>query len=452
MRQVLLNHERGVAEIKALNATLLDKIQALAHQEQATRTNEQKVTQLLMASPLPITVANFTSGLYVDVNPAWERFFQHTKTDVIGKTSVDMGFWRDMAERQGWIDRFSADGRVSNYEVTFLMRDGSHRIIMLSSERFRYGDDDCVLTMSVDVTERKHLESELKVLNTRLEQRVAERTRELDHSNQELTLTMSRLQRTQDELLQSEKLASLGSLVAGVAHELNTPLGNALVTSTTLSKDVDDVLQAITKGELRRSLFESFLVRVAEGAQLTQRSLQRAVTLIASFKQVAVDQVSERRRGFDLSQALTEVIDTLRPNIKLRALQLELDLPHGVSMDSFPGPLGQVVMNLVTNAVTHAFDDGAPGTIRVTAFQHGTDAVRVIVQDDGAGIAPEHVGQVFDPFFTTRLGHGGSGLGLSISHRIVTKVLGGQISVQSSPGNGAKFELTLPTVAPTVVY
>jgi PAS domain S-box-containing protein len=451
LRQVLRTHENNLAEVRALNSSLLGKVQELAQQERATRFTEQKVSQLLMASPLPITVASYNRGVYVDVNPAWERFFKYQKEDVLGKTSVDLGFWRDLGQRQGWIDRLAADGRVSGYEVTFQMRDGTPRSFMLSSERFFYGEEDCVLTMSVDVTERKRLESELKELNTGLEQRVVERTRELDDSNQELTRTMSRLKHTQDELLQSEKLASLGSLVAGVAHELNTPLGNALVTSRTLSKEVKDMLDAVALGELKKSAFQSFLSRIAEGALLTERSLERAVMLIASFKQVAVDQVSERRRSFDLAQALREVVETLRPNIKRLSLRLELELPVNLTMDSFPGPLGQVVINLVTNSVTHAFDGRTNGIIRVRAFQHGADVVRVIVEDNGSGISGEHLGQIFDPFFTTKLGRGGSGLGLSISHRIVTKVLGGQINVQTPPQGGAVFELTLPMTAPSVV-
>ena len=452
LRQVFGAHQGSVIEIQTLNTSLLSKMEALARQESATRANEQKVQQLLTASPLPITVAKFLSGVYVDVNPAWERFFQYSRSEVLGKTSVDLGFWSDMAERQGWIDQFSAEGRVSGYEVTFRMRDGTSHIFMLSSERFQYGDDDCVLTMSVDVTERKQLESELKSLNVSLEQRVADRTLALDRSNQELLLTMERLHRAQDELVQSEKLAALGSLVAGVAHELNTPLGNALVCASTMSSDVNEMLKNMNSGVLKKSTFETFLGRVGEGAQLTQQSLHRAANLITSFKQVAVDQVSERRRDFDLSEAINEVIDTLRPNIKRSDLRLDLALESGISMDSFPGPLGQVVMNLITNAVAHAFDGREFGVIRVSTVQDGADRVRVAVEDDGTGIAPEHLGHIFDPFVTTKLGRGGSGLGLSISHRICNKILGGQITVQSTPGHGARFELALPRVAPSVVY
>ena len=452
LRRVFGAHQSSMAEIQALNQHLRQKVQELAQQESATRTNERRVLQLLSASPLPITVANLATGVYVDVNPAWERFFQYSKNEVLGKTSIDLGFWKDLRQRQGWIDAFTAEGRVSGHEVNFLMRDGQSRDILLSSERFFYGEEECVLTMSVDVTDRKRLEHELKVLNANLEVRVSERTHELNQANRELQATMDTLKRTQDELINSEKLASLGSLVAGVAHELNTPLGNALMSASTITHDISVMEQHLGQGNLKKSVLENFMERVKDGVNLTLRSLERSVSLIASFKQVAVDQDSERRRIFDLAQTLNEVLDTLRPSIKRRQLQLAVDVPDGITLDSFPGPLGQVVMNLVSNAVNHAFDEMAAGTIRISAVLASDTTVRIMVEDNGAGIPAEHLGQIFDPFFTTKLGSGGSGLGLSISHRIVGKVLGGQVVVQSVVGQGTRFELELPLKAPLVVY
>jgi signal transduction histidine kinase len=314
-----------------------------------------------------------------------------------------------------------------------------------------YGSEECVLTMSVDVTERKALESELLQINSQLELRVLERTRDLDHSNQELVLTMQTLQRMQRELIESDKLASLGSLVAGVAHELNTPIGNALIAASSMAEEVARMQQTVSAGNMRRSAFEHFMGHVAEGSDLTLRSLQRAVALISSFKQVAVDQASERRRNFDLAQVLGEVIDTLKPQLKRSSAQLELALQPGIAMESYPGPLGQVIINLFTNALAHGFENRSTGLITVRASLLGTDRVCITVSDDGNGIEAAHLGHIFDPFFTTKLGRGGSGLGLSVSHRIVTKVLGGQIAIRSEPGQGASFTLTLPTTAPDVV-
>jgi PAS domain S-box-containing protein len=454
MRIVLLANERRIVQVQDLNASLREKMNALAEQEQATRNNERRVRQILNASPLPITVAGYASGTYVDVNPAWERTFGHRRQDVIGKTSVDLGFWRDMTQRQGWIDQFSREGRVSGHEATFNMKVGPARTFLLSSERFQYGEQECVLTMSVDVTERKLLDDELRQLNAHLEQRVTERTRAVEQSNVELVQTMATLQQAQDELVESEKLASLGSLVAGVAHELNTPLGNALVATSAMQEKVQETIRSVEAGQMKKSSLTANLQHLLEGTTLAERSLQRAVELITGFKQVAVDQESERRRTFDLAQMLGEVLDTLRPNLKRSglALQLQLRLHPGVSLDSFPGPLGQVIINIVMNALNHAFEGRSAGVVEVfTEPVPGQSSVRIRMTDDGVGIATQHLGQIFDPFFTTRLGQGGSGLGLSISRRIVTRILGGQLTVHSTPGRGTCFEMVLPTVAPSVV-
>lgn len=442
---------RMTALLASRLANMREQSEQISAKEQSARLNELRVTQILTASPLPLTVGNLHTGVYIRVNPAWVKHFQIEEDQAIGKTSVDLGFWKDMQDRQGWLDLFHTEGRVSGYEVNYRMRDGSSRIFMLSSERFLYGDEECVLTMSVDVTERKALESELKQLNAYLEQRVVERTHDLNRSNEELLLTMETLQRTQHELIEADKLASLGSLVAGVAHELNTPIGNALMAASSMSEDVVVIQRAVASGEIKRSTFESFLSQVAEGASLTLRSLQRAVALISSFKQVAVDQASERRRAFDLAQVLGEVIDTLKPTLRRASVRIELDLQSGIEMQGYPGPLGQVIINLFNNAVAHAFEGRESGVITVKARQLSAYRVQVQVSDDGTGIAAEHLGQIFDPFFTTKLGRGGSGLGLSVSHRIVTKVLGGQLTVRSKPGEGSTFELTLPTTAPDVV-
>jgi PAS domain S-box-containing protein len=451
MRLILQAHEKRLNDISALQEKLEEKIAALAKQEKAARINAERVTQILKASPLPITVADFNTGAYVDVNVAWERFFGHEKHDVIGKTSIDLGFWRDMQDRQGWIDQFNAEGRVSGLEVSFAMRSGGSRTFLLSSERFVYGDQDCVLTMSVDVSERKKLEKDLLLLNASLEHRVAERTDALNLVNQELRQTMENLQRAQEELIESAKLASLGSMVAGISHELNTPLGNAITSASSLSEALQSMQRDMAAGTLKKSALEVFFQRAAEGVDLTLRSVQRAAVLVTSFKKVAADQESERRREFDLAQTISDVIETMRAGLRNQQIELVLDLESGIAMDGFPGPLGQMVMNLLDNARKHAFDGRAGKTITVVVRGRGPDKALLEVHDNGNGISPKNVGHIFDPFFTTKMGQGGTGLGLSVSHRIVSKVLGGKISVDSEEGLGTKFRVVLPRIAPGVV-
>ncbi|MGN6830656.1 two-component regulator propeller domain-containing protein [Paucibacter sp. M5-1] len=257
-----------------------------------------------------------------------------------------------------------------------------------------------------------------------------------------------RLQLTQTMLVQQEKLASLGALVAGVAHELNTPIGNSLLVASTLDDNSRRFAEQAGNGTLRRSELERFCASTQESAGLLVRSLDSAARLVASFKQLAVDQTSDQRRRFELRRVCEEVALTLANRLRRDEHQLRLEVPEGLVMDSYPGPLGQVLSNLVLNALLHGFGERPGGLMVLQAELQASAQLRLRFSDNGAGIAPEHLGRVFDPFFTTKLGSGGSGLGLHICYTIVHSLLGGQISVRSEAGQGCCFELLLPLVAP----
>jgi len=299
-----------------------------------------------------------------------------------------------------------------------------------------------------DVTDRKMAEEALWLVNDNLERLVTERTADLQTANLKLQHTLETLQRAQAELVRSEKLASLGSMVAGVAHELNTPLGNSLTVITALADSARDFATQAQKGALRRSQLTNFVAYTLKAADLVTHNLSRANELIIHFKQVAVDQTSAQRRQFDLNQAIGEIVEMLQPQFKRGAHRVVIDIPEGIRMDSFPGPLGQIVTNLVNNALVHAFGGVQAGVITIRALPPADGKVRMLIADNGCGIAPEQLPRVFDPFFTTRLGQGGSGLGLHIVFRVATRVLGGQIDIASKPGDGTVFTLDLPLSAP----
>ncbi|XLZ71916.1 ATP-binding protein [Massilia sp. SR12] len=283
------------------------------------------------------------------------------------------------------------------------------------------------------LAEKAVLYEALAALNESLERRVEERTQAARHA--------------QDELARSERLAALGSMVAGIAHELNTPIGNSLIAASTLGDKVKALGVSYESG-LRRSDMTKFLEEAEGIGELMTRNIERAARLVSSFKQVAVDRASSQRRKFDLGTVIQENLNTLSPVLRKTPYEVALDLAPLVAMDSYPGPLGQVVVALVDNALQHAFHQRDHGRLSIRVPVPEGDVAEITIRDDGAGIAASHINRIFDPFFTTRMSEGSSGLGLNIVHNIVTTILGGKIQVDSAPGVGSVFRITIPLDAP----
>jgi C4-dicarboxylate-specific signal transduction histidine kinase len=298
-------------------------------------------------------------------------------------------------------------------------------------------------------TQMHTAQDELRELNSTLEYRVEERTDELTRANEEMVQTLDTLQRTQDELLHSEKLAALGSMVAGIAHELNTPIGNSLMAASTLEDHTQALSKEVDGGNLRRKVLLEFVQYNQTASGILMRNLQRAAELITSFKQVAVDQTSAQRRRFQVSVLVSEILVSLYPTLKTSDVSISTEIADEIWLDSYPGPLGQVLINLINNAVLHGFEESAQGQIRIAVTEPSAERIQIEVADDGCGIPPENLSKVFDPFFTTKLGKGGSGLGLNLVHNIVTGPLGGTIRVISQPGQGTSFLIDLPRVVST---
>jgi signal transduction histidine kinase len=291
-----------------------------------------------------------------------------------------------------------------------------------------------------EVQMRRAREEEIQQLNAALELRVRQRTAELQQANEDLRTAA-------DQLVQTEKVASLGRLVAGIAHELNTPLGSTLTASTTLKAHLTSFRHGLSAGTLKRSSADDFIGQCLQACDIIERNAYRAAGLIDNFKELAVDQASARRRRFPLRRTVEEVIATHHNAWKSTAHRIELEIDDSLALDSFPGPLAQVVSNLLENTLVHGFAGTANGTVRIQARLHG-DRIELHYADDGAGIPAEFRNKIYDPFFTTRLGQGGSGLGLYIVQTLVTGVLGGHIVVHSDAGQGTAFHMTLPVCAP----
>jgi signal transduction histidine kinase len=289
----------------------------------------------------------------------------------------------------------------------------------------------------------------LKQSNEALEVRVRERTDHLEHVNEALQNTLLRLQATQDELVQSGKMAALGSMVAGVAHELNTPIGNARLVATTLVDRAQSLSDMLASGRVSRREIDQIALDFQNAAEIIDKSLSRASDLVRSFKQVASDQTSNQRRKFKLADVVRENELLLSPRLSKSGVTLGISISPDLEMDSYPGDLGQVITNLVENAVVHAYADFQGGCVDIEAhLLSGNETVVLTISDHGHGMDNATQARIFDPFFTTRMGRGGTGLGLSIVFGIVTKSLGGRIRVESEVAKGARFVLELARIAP----
>ncbi|MEJ6005904.1 GAF domain-containing sensor histidine kinase [Paucibacter sp. AS339] len=257
-----------------------------------------------------------------------------------------------------------------------------------------------------------------------------------------------RLSQMQRQLMAQEKLAALGSMVAGVAHELNTPIGNSLLIASTLLGSTQEFVQRVEQQALKRSDWEQYAGRTRDGLEVINRSMETAAALVRSFKQVAVDRSAEQRRSFDLRELCEQCAQTMGLQLRRAGVRLALEVPAGLQLDSFPGPLGQVLIILINNALVHAFEGRKEGLITLGAQAQQAGRLSLWVADDGLGIPPSVQERIFDPFFTTKFGQGGSGLGLSIAHNISGSLLGGGLSVTSREGEGSRFVIEMPFKAP----
>jgi signal transduction histidine kinase len=260
--------------------------------------------------------------------------------------------------------------------------------------------------------------------------------------------TLDQLRDTQAQLVLQEKMASLGGLVAGVAHEVNTPVGLAVTGASQLTVETTRIRAMVSEGRLRKSDFEDYVATVAELGRLIEHNASRAASLIQSFKEVAVDQSSGSRRPFELDRYVGEVIASLGPQLKRGGHAIEVTVPGDILMDGYPGPFAQVLTNLVMNSLMHAFEPGRPGVIRVTARSLPEDRIELRYSDNGRGIPRDLWSRIFEPFFTTKRGSGGSGLGLHLVWNIVTVTMGGRLEVGDALGGGACFTLQFPRVSP----
>jgi C4-dicarboxylate-specific signal transduction histidine kinase len=311
--------------------------------------------------------------------------------------------------------------------------------------------------------DRTRNEEELRRYQLELEELVKERTTQLlaeknkaetaaialIKANQDLTAAFNTLNLAQEDLVKNKKLAALGSLIAGVAHELNTPIGNCVMASSTLAEETEVLCEHFSNNEgVKRTALMHYLKDVTVAGDILTRNLERVTSLVESFKRVAVDQTTSNRRKFKLSEVINEVMGLIKGNFNKKPFVLEEHIPDDLELDSYPGSISQILECVVENAQVHAFDGRDSGKIIISANSDQKGWINLLIQDDGAGISSQHIDKIFDPFFTTRMGSGSMGLGLNIAHNVVVGILGGKIAINSKPQHGTLVTITLPVVAP----
>lgn len=406
--------------------TMLERLQAegARREELAAQTRAAAAQRdLIEAIPTPLTVTRQSDNALLHVNqPA---------SALLGDDGA-AGKHNDYLpedDRARLVELLKLHGAVNEFETEITARGGKRFWALMSARLLSYQGEHALLTTITPITERKRMEEELRSAKDKAEG------------------ALGALQQAQQSLIQAEKMASLGGLVAGVAHEINTPIGIGMTGASTLAAETERLRRLYADQAMTEEDFLDYLEVASETTRLLLTNMNRAAELIQSFKQVAVDQTSAERRRFDLKSYIEEILNSLHPTIKKTQHTITVDCPEGIQMDSYPGILSQVLTNLVMNALIHAYSDHQAGTLDIRVKQ-AADKVVLAFSDDGNGIPAENLNRIFDPFFTTRRTKGGSGLGLHIVFNVVTSSLHGQVDVASEVGKGTTFTLSFPVVAP----
>ncbi|HYI29411.1 MAG TPA: PAS domain S-box protein, partial [Bradyrhizobium sp.] len=400
--------------------------------EDAIAEGRRLLQQVIDTVPAVINVKD-KQLRYVLMNRYMAGIFGVEPAEAIGRTTTDL-MSRYGAEKTDENDKrvLEAGRELGFYEEEYKDSSGNMRqwlvnkLPLLDAE----GEIENIVTVALDIGERKRGELEMRKAKDAAE------------------AALRNLRETQNSLIEAEKLAALGRLVAGVAHEVNNPVGISLTVASSLERKTALFSAEVARGDLRRSSLTEFLATSRDASSQLVANLNRAAELITSFKQVAADRNYSDQRSFDLGDLTEQVVMSLRPGLRKHNLTLNVDCQPNLTMNSYPGPYGQVLTNLFLNSVAHAFPDGKTGAVDIQVRESGKDNVEILFSDNGCGMSLDVRRRAFDPFFTTRRDQGGTGLGLHIVYSIVTNRLGGRLDLDSEPGGGTRIQIILPRVAP----
>lgn len=440
-------------EFNKLSTTINSMISSISRSRDDLKSTHIRLKSIFDYS-LQIAIIGSDKDGYIKLfNAGAEKMLGFTKEEVVDiKSPLDIHLKSELEEKGKELSK-KFDKRIRGFDIfrlsilgkdydegewTYIKKNGEHLTVnlILSALKDEEGEIIGIVGFAQDITERKRDEEELREHREHLQTLVESRTTELQDS-------LDRLKLAQNQLVEAEKMASLGSLVAGIAHEINTPVGIGVTAASYLDNKTKQFSEIYKSGELTKSKFEDFIETAQESSQMILANMQRAASLINSFKKVAVDQSSEEIRTFVLCEYIDEILLSLNSKFKNTNYRINVQCPKEITLTSYPGAISQILTNLLMNSLIHGFEGVDSGEIKIDISERMGE-IQLIYKDTGIGIKSEHIAKIFDPFFTTKRGQGGSGLGMNILYNLVTQTLEGSVSCESEEGMGTKFIISFP--------
>ena len=431
--------------INRMRISLSNELDARQQVSEKLKQERDFSTTLINSSNLIICCLD-TNLQIVTVNPAAVLLTGYVQEELQGASWLER--FVSTPERDHLSNELTDAGILENREVTTQDQQGRELILQWNFVPFYEGADlKYRIAFGYDITPLKRVEREIIRLNEQLEAKVEQRTHSLKESNDQLGMAYDNLKMAQQSLVESEKMASLGSLVAGVAHEINTPVGISVTAASFLQERIRDFHQKIDEKQLSRSYLTELIHSLDESSQLLQNNLRRASDLISSFKQVAVDQSSQAHYKFNVADNLHQVAVSLGHQLRKSQSEMSIECDPELNIYSYPGSFAQIYSNLILNSIRHGFDEWqGERKILIQVTRHDTE-LHIDYRDTGKGIDPQILPRIFDPFVTSKRGQGGSGLGTYIVYNLIVQLMHGRITCESKPDQGARFQIRLPLEA-----
>ncbi|WP_346354065.1 MCP four helix bundle domain-containing protein [Azotosporobacter soli] len=442
---------RGLIEESAEKNRILTQEIAERRQIQAALIfSKEKFTKAFRHAGDAVGLVSLEDKRFVEVSEAFFHNLGYERAQVIGHVSSEFDLWNTPEQRSRVYEMMRAGQTCQNEEVVWKTADGARRSGLFSAEVIEIEGKKYSVFVWHDITEQKQAEEVLRKANERLEAEVKRRTQELttanlelQQANEELVDSLNLVKEMQQQLIEAEKMSALSSLVTGIAHEVNTPVGVGVTAASHLLKTIQDYRAYSVTNKPTRTSFSEFMDSAEELGQMILQNARRTADLIRSFKLVSVDQAQEEKQCFQLKEYLEGVVQSLQSVLKKSGHTVMIECPDDLTLDSYPGAFVQIASNLLMNSLIHAYEPQTRGQMRFTA-ERREDRLLLCYADDGKGIPADVLSRIFDPFFTTGRGKGCSGLGMHILYNIVTQQLQGSVTCESQLGQGVRFLIELP--------